>query len=214
MLTKNIIKPGQILLAFIFLLTQSAFCVPYPWSAWRYESTENLDPFPRAWNLPQEAAYPSLCIDGAFVHIVINAHNQSINSGHPPYRLIASVETTNKEHTRVTFHSITIDSSLGRNHVVLPVTVNNGARITGALLFPVSLELQYRKYSKVSSSNDKYLATSLWSDETLDLMPKKGEAIKMVIDIEIHKKGSSIRQKVGYDFMPLKEIGIRQCNTV
>ena len=206
-------KPGRIILAAFLIFTQSAFCVPWPWSAWRYDYTEQFKNFPVAQNLPLEADFPALFVDGVFVHVIIQAHNKTSRSGKPPYRLIASAETRNNNHTRVTFHSITLRSSLGQAHTVLPITVNKAAQKIATLEFPVSATFEYRKYAKASTLNNQYLAASLWADETLNFAPNNNEHIKVIIDIEVHSKDNSARQKIEYEFIPHEDSGFIQCIT-
>ncbi len=203
------------LIFFIVLINLSSCCVPAPWKAWRYEHRYKFD-YPAPWNLPSIEKFKALYVDGAFVNIRVMAHDETTNSGSPPYQLIIPILTNKNEHQSVTFHSIVISSSLGDSHVVTPITVNKAAEKVGNLIFPVNLKFKLFANSVINPSPiaKEYYHAALWSDVNLELIPDKGEEIKISIDIEVHKPESSKRKVVEYEFYPCKDSGIFQCISV
>lgn len=188
-------------------------CLPIPWKAWRYEHTYKFSGYPSAFNMPDERKFNSTYVDGALVNIRVMAHNETTNSGGPPYQLIIPILSNNKEHTGVTFHSISMLSTLGSNHVVSPINVNAAAKKIENLQFPVTKDFEpYSKsWTNPSPRQKQFVETSLWSDKNLKLQPKKNEVIKILIDIEVHKAESSVRKVVEYEFHPRKESGDKRC---
>jgi hypothetical protein len=149
-------------------------------------------------------------IDGAFLNIRVMAHNETTTTGNSPYMLIASILTNNIDQKNVTFHSINISSSINTLHVVAPINVDKTAEKIGDLSFPVTKQLVAYTVHKSTHDLENSTHANLWTDENLYLNPKKGEVIKIVVDIEIHKSETSIRKKIEYEFFPHKESGFFQ----
>ena len=210
---KNVIfsKAFLMITSIVVLLTGCTFS---PWKAWRYNYKLDFNGYPYPPNLPSQEKFSSLYINGAFVGIRVMAHDETLYSGKPPYLLIISVFTDNGEHKSVTFHSISILSSLNKTHVVSPIMVNKLAEKTGNLAFPVIKQLEPIGVYNPTPEIKKFTEASLWSDDDLNLDPKEGEIIQVIIDVEVHKSNTSERKKVEYELFPHKEGGPFKCISV
>lgn len=193
--------------------TISGCCVPIPWNAWTYEHQANFSNYPSPWNLPDLQEFEELYIDGVFIYIQVRAHDETTTNGSSPFYIIVNSTSNNPEHESITFHSIKIGSSQNLNHLPRPVEVNNAAKISKYLEFPVAKQFEFHSESVVNPtpSIEGIKTASLWTDENLEFAPIDGEVITISIDVEVLGSNSAYRKIIEYEFFPHHESGVMQC---
>ncbi|MEP1230763.1 MAG: hypothetical protein ABJG88_08815 [Litorimonas sp.] len=99
------------------------------------------------------------------------------------------------------------------NYDVHPIQVNEAAKKTKNLNFPVPIEFEKVKFGNPRLSQDWNIAT-LWTEDTIPLNPELGYEVMVEIDIEVIGGGTSTRDKVTYRFVPNKNGELFQCISV
>ncbi|WP_045859785.1 hypothetical protein [Teredinibacter purpureus] len=198
----------------VFLIVGiSGCCAPIPWSAWNYETTFEFDGYPSPWNMPDVEQFSGLYVDGVFMNIFVKAHNETTNSGSSPYRIIITATENTIENKSIVFHSVKVTDSQGGKYNFQPITIDNAAKKTGEVDFPVARTLDPIKYHNPSPAVKKSRRASLWSDDNIRLGPDNGSVLIVTLDVEVIRADGNERKIVNFKFMPNRESGVLQCLT-
>ncbi len=173
--------------------------VPLKWHAWRYKS-DGLQDIPH-WDLPfKNPDVARFTVGDVYVHAFLKAHNQTTQSGSPPYQLYVVCYVHGDPTATVTIHDVEVTSELDSTlYHVVPIEVDRRGLKVKSTTFPYS-----KDFMRLSASTSWM---SLVTDSTLALRPERNEEVSVRILVEVLGVNGATKGWITYRFSPRLEEG-------
>ena len=142
-------------------------------------------------------------INNGSVKVFIRAHDETTESGSPPYRVHVTTYGEYEYHDLMIVHSITAYGESGTEFDLYPVSriVEKGKWIITKPTFPI--EKTFEK------GNEKlnWAWAGIQTDDTIDPKIQEDEIINIIVDLEVITTEQNERKKIECSFEPKRKKG-------
>jgi len=172
----------------VIIIFQIVSCIPIPWTKVDYKSLGTNH----------------FRINNGSVKVFMRAHDETIESGSPPYRVYVTSYGEYKYHDSMIVHSISAFGESGVEFDVYPASriAQKGKWTITKLTFPI------KKTFEKGNEKLNWAWACIETDDTIDPMIQEDEIVKIFVDIEVITTEKSERMKIECSFEPKRKNGL------